>query len=108
MLAAPGQEIHMKTTVIIAATTIIIAASIAACSFERPSLWELKCAACHDGKTVLNGKVVPDKEELKGRYRDIESFASSCQKAPRCMNILKHDEELFREIGREIGIPYAR
>ena len=98
----------MKTAILTASATVILAASMAACSYERPSLWELKCAACHDGKTVLNEKVMPGKEELRARYRDIDAFSSSCQKAPACMNILKHDEELFIDVGREIGIPYAR
>jgi hypothetical protein len=98
----------MKTAAIITFSAFVIAASMSACSYERPSLWEMKCAACHDGQTVLNEKVVPGKQELRERYGDIEEFSDSCLKAPKCMNILKHDEELFIEVGREIGIPYAR
>ena len=32
---------------------------------QYTSLWEKHCEACHDGKTVLNGKVVADKATLK-------------------------------------------
>jgi len=98
----------MKSAEGVAAFAIAIAFSLAGCQYERPSMWELKCAACHDGKTVLNERVVPGKDELRTMYRDIDEFSNSCQKAPKCMNILKHDEELFIEVGREIGIPYAR
>lgn len=97
----------MKKILLHAAIVFLVAVSFSACRYERPSLWEMKCAACHDGQTVINEKVMPGKEELKSRSRDIDEFVSSCLKAPRCMNILNHDEELFIEVGREIGIPYA-
>lgn len=87
---------------------ILIAAALMGCKYERPSLWEMKCAACHDGKNVLNDKVMPGKQDFRDRFRDIGEFSDSCLKAPKCMNILQHDEELFVEVGREIGIPYAR
>ncbi len=75
----------------------------------RVSLWERMCEACHDGKTVLNGKVVIDKEQIKEKYHTLEELvkAVSCE-APPCMNILKHDEKLVREVGEEIGIPASR
>ena len=78
---------------------------LAACKFEPPSMWELKCAACHDGQTVLNDRVVPGREALRGKYPDMDAFTSACDGSPRCMNILKHDEKLFIDVGREIGIP---
>ncbi len=74
------------------------------CEYERPSMWEMKCAACHDGRTVLNGKVVVGQEEMKSRYGDMETFVNVCKDSPECMSILKHDKDLFREIGQEIGI----
>ncbi len=72
---------------------------------NRISLWERMCEACHDGSTVLNGKVVIDKEQIKAKYRTIDQLvnAVTCQ-GPPCMNILKHDEKLVRKVGKEIGI----
>lgn len=68
-------------------------------------LWERMCEACHDGKTVLNGSVVIDKEQIRTKYRTLDELvdAVTC-KAPPCMNILKHDEKLVRKVGKEIGI----
>jgi hypothetical protein len=76
---------------------------------SRVSLWERMCEACHDGKTVLNGKVVIDKEQMKEKYRSLNELvtAVTCE-APSCMNILKHDKKLVREVGEEIGIPASR
>ena len=74
------------------------------CEYERPSMWEMKCAACHDGKTVINGKVVMDKSRMKERFQDLEVFVNICDSSPSCMDILKHDKKLFRDVGREIGI----
>jgi hypothetical protein len=72
---------------------------------SRVSLWERMCEACHDGSTVLNGKVVIDKEQMKTKYRTLDELvnAVTCE-APPCMNILKHDEKLVRKVGEEIGI----
>ena len=73
---------------------------------EKVSLWERMCEACHDGKTVLNGKVVIDRQRMKEKYRTIGDLVKgvSCEGAP-CMNILKHDRNLVKEVGKEIGIP---
>lgn len=71
---------------------------------QRISLWEIKCEACHDGKTMLNGKVVIDKEQMKARYKTLDEFASACENSPQCMNILKHEKGLLREVGEEIGL----
>lgn len=73
---------------------------------ESISLWERHCASCHDGKTVLNGKVVPSREKLKEKYRTLDEFSNACSGSASgtCMNILKHDRKLFIEVGREIGI----
>ncbi len=72
---------------------------------QRIGLWERMCEACHDGKTVLNGNVVIDKEQIRAKYRTLDELvdAVTC-KAPPCMNILKHDEKLVRKVGKEIGI----
>jgi hypothetical protein len=69
------------------------------------SLWERHCAACHDGKTVLNNKVVTDKEQIKAKYATIEDLtkAVTCD-GPPCMNILKHDETLIKKVGKELGL----
>ncbi|MCL5024183.1 MAG: hypothetical protein M1497_12620 [Nitrospirae bacterium] len=69
------------------------------------SMWERMCGACHDGTTVLNGKVVVDKEQIKAKYKTLDDLvkAVSCEGAP-CMNILKHDEKLVRQVGKELGI----
>jgi hypothetical protein len=76
---------------------------------ERHSLWERMCEACHDGETVLNGKVVMDKTQMKAKYHTLDELvnAVTCQ-APPCMNILKHDEKLVRKVGKEIGIREAQ
>ena len=68
-------------------------------------MWERMCAACHDGQTVLNGKVVISKEQMKEKYRTIDELvkAVTCE-GPPCMNILKHDEKLVRRVGKEIGM----
>lgn len=68
------------------------------------SQWERKCEACHDGKTKLEGKVVIGKEELKSKYRSLDAFMNACDGSPSCMNILKHNKELLRAVGKEIGI----
>jgi len=72
---------------------------------ERVSLWERMCAACHDGKTVLNGKVVIDKGQMKAKYKTMDELVSAACSGPSCMNILKHDEALIKKVGREIGMP---
>ncbi len=68
------------------------------------SLWERHCGACHDGKTVLNGKIVASKDQIKEKYRTLEEFTNACSNSPVCMNIVKHEENLLTEVGKEIGI----
>jgi hypothetical protein len=74
-------------------------------STSNISLWDRMCASCHDGQTVLNGKVVIDKEQIKAKYKTTDELvqAVTCQ-GPPCMNILKHDEKLVRQVGKEIGL----
>ncbi len=71
----------------------------------RISLWERMCESCHDGQTVLNGKVVISREQIKAKYKTLDDLvnAVSCE-GPPCMNILKHDEKLVRKVGRELGL----
>ncbi len=73
------------------------------------TLWDRMCAACHDGKTILNGKVVISKEEIKRKYRSIDELvdAVTCS-SPPCMNILKHDEKWVARVGKEIGLRKVR
>ncbi len=74
---------------------------------QSVSLWERHCVACHDGRTVLNGKVVPDKEQIKEKYKNLEDFSNACVNSPVCMNIVKHEERLLLEVGTEIGLKPA-
>lgn len=53
---------------------------------------------------MLNGKVVPDKEQMKAKYKTLDEFAKACAGAPVCMNIVKHEEKLLRGAGTEIGL----
>ncbi len=76
---------------------------------QRISMWDRMCEACHDGTTVLNGQVVIDKAQMKARYHTIDELVKAvlCEGHP-CMNILKHDEQLVRKVGKEIGIKEAQ
>ncbi len=90
---------------------IIIFLIFASCAKNQTeSLWERHCAACHDGKTVLNERVVMSKEELISKFKDkaLTDFMDACVGSSSCMNILKHQEKLLRDVGKEMGIGYAR
>jgi hypothetical protein len=78
-------------------------------STSNIGLWDRMCAACHDGTTVLNGKVVIDKDQIKAKYKTTNELvkAVTCEGAP-CMNILKHDEKLVRQVGKELGLRDVR
>jgi hypothetical protein len=77
----------------------------AGCNKPRQvSLWERHCASCHDGRTVLNGKVLAGREQMKATYATLGDFTKACAGAAQCMNIIKHEENLFAEVGAEIGI----
>ena len=71
---------------------------------DHITLWDRHCGACHDGQTILNGKVVMDKEQMKVKYKTYEEFADACSHSPSCMNIMKHEKKLFADVGKEIGI----
>jgi hypothetical protein len=93
----------------IAAVLFVLLLFALGCS--RPhgmSLWERHCAACHDGKTVLDGKVVPSREQIKEKYKTLDEFAGACSNLPSCMNIVKHEKGLLLEVGSEIGLKPAR
>ncbi len=100
-----GDEVMIKKVMSI--IIILLFPLLAGLSYRstRISLWDRMCEACHDGSTVLNGKVVIDKEQMKAKYSSIDELvqAVTCE-APPCMNILKHDEKLVRKVGKEIGI----
>jgi hypothetical protein len=78
-------------------------------SASNIGLWDRMCAACHDGKTMLNGQVVIDKDHMKAKYKTTDELvkAVTCEGAP-CMNILKHDEKLVRQVGKELGLSDVR
>jgi hypothetical protein len=91
-------------------TALLFALSLSALSCSKSqslSLWDRHCAACHDGKTVLDGKVVPDKEQIKEKYKTLDEFTGACSNSPSCMNIVKHEKGLLLEVGSEIGLKPA-
>jgi len=73
-------------------------------AYALTGAWERHCVACHDGQTILNGKVVIDREQMKAKYSSLQEFVNACGGSPSCMNILKHDEKLLREAGKNIGL----
>lgn len=100
-----------RTTVVAVVLSIILPLSfLPALSCDKTqsvSLWERHCEACHDGKTVLNGKVLIDKEHIREKYRTLDEFTGACVNSPVCMNIVKHEEALLTKVGTEIGIKPA-
>ena len=74
------------------------------CKTQHISLWDRHCAACHDGKTVLNGNLAISMEQMKSKYKTLDEFSNACAGTASCMNILKHDKKLFIEVGKGIGI----
>jgi len=73
-------------------------------AYALTGAWERHCEACHDGQTILNGKVVIDREQMKAKYSSLQEFVNACGGSPSCMNILKHDEKFLREAGKNIGL----
>lgn len=79
--------------------------STAGCTKPQPmSSWERHCVACHDGETLLNGKVLMNREGMKATYKNLEEFVNACEGSGACMNILKHQKQLLTEVGKELGI----
>jgi hypothetical protein len=93
-----------KATGIIVILFFLFCLTLSCNEAQHISLWERHCEACHDGKTILNGKVVIDKQQMKAKYKTLDEFANACAGGPTCMNIVKHEEKLLREVGTEIGI----
>ncbi len=93
----------MTTVVVRLSLVLALMALLSGCD-KNVSLWERHCAACHDGKTVLNGKVVATKEQIIDKYKTLEEFANACSNSPVCMNIVKHEEKLLFAVGTELGI----
>jgi hypothetical protein len=71
---------------------------------QTMSSWDRHCVACHDGETVLNGKVLMHREGMKAKYKNLEEFVNACEGSGACMNILKHQKKLLTEVGKELGI----
>jgi len=71
---------------------------------QTMSSWERHCVACHDGETILNGKVLMNREGMKAKYKNLEEFVNACEGSGACMNILKHQKRLLTEVGKELGI----
>jgi hypothetical protein len=104
-LCCKGDKVMIKKAVTVIIILLFPLLSGLSYKSSRISLWERMCEACHDGSTVLNGKVVIDKEQIKAKYQTLDELvnAVTCE-GPPCMNILKHDEKLVRKVGKEIGI----
>ena len=79
--------------------------STVGCTKPQPlSSWERHCVACHDGETLLNGKVLMNRDGIKAKYKNLEEFVNACEGSGACMNILKHQKKLLTEVGKELGI----
>ena len=96
---------RVKTLSVIVAMLFSILFTTVGCTKPQPlSSWERHCVACHDGETLLNGKVLMNKEGMKAKYKNLEEFMNACQGSGACMNILKHQKKLLTEVGKELGI----
>ena len=87
--------------------TVVILCSFLFTGCTKPqtmSAWERHCVACHDGETILNGKVLMNKEGMKATFKDLGEFVNACEGSGACMNILKHQKKLLSEVGKELGI----
>jgi hypothetical protein len=73
-------------------------------AYALTGAWERHCEACHDGQTILNGRVVIDKEQMKAKYSTLQEFVNACGASPSCMNIVKHGKKLLMEAGKDIGL----
>ncbi len=89
---------------LIAVMFFLIGAALGCNKTQSVGLWERHCEACHDGKTVLNGRIVASREQIKEKYKTLDEFANACTNSPVCMNIVKHEEKLLIKVGTEIGI----
>ena len=68
-------------------------------ALARTQLWVKMCASCHDGNTAIS------KDAIREKYQTVYIFTEAVlKKGGRCMNILKNDENLIREVAQEIGL----
>ena len=68
-------------------------------ALARTKLWSKMCASCHDGNTAIS------KDAIREKYQTVDVFTEAVlRKGGRCMNILKNDESLIREVAQEIGL----
>lgn len=74
------------------------------CQPERISLWKRHCESCHNGKTTYKERPVLNKKRLIAKYETIEQLLKACEISPSCMNILKHNKKLLRQVAKEIGL----
>lgn len=94
---------HIKYLIMTGLFTAV-AVLMVGCQPERISLWKRHCESCHDGKTTFRSRTVMSKEQLVAKYETIEQLLKACEISPSCMNILKHNKKLLRQVGKEIGL----
>jgi hypothetical protein len=65
----------------------------------RTQFWPKMCASCHDGKTAIS------KEAMREKYQTVSAFSEAVlNKGDRCMNILKNDKKMIKNVAKEIGL----
>jgi hypothetical protein len=94
---------HIKYPRITGIFTVTVLVMVG-CQPEQISLWKRHCDSCHKGKTSFKDRTVMNKEHLTAKYETIEQLLEACETSPSCMNILKHNKKLLREVGKEIGL----
>jgi hypothetical protein len=104
VISGKGRDNTMRVIIFLLFVLVVISGCQ---KTEQISLWDRHCGACHDGKTILNGQVVMDKDQMKMKYQTLDRFADACSLSPSCMNIMKHEKKLFTDVGREIGLKEA-
>lgn len=95
----------MKRCICSAICSFVLLGGVSA--YALTAAWERHCQACHDGQTILNGRVVIDGEQMRAKYTTLQEFVNACGGSPSCMNIVKHDKDLLREVGKELGLKDA-
>jgi hypothetical protein len=97
------RKVIMKSRGIVTAALIICFIVVvlvgASHAVSRTGLWPKMCASCHDGKTAVS------KEAIRDKYRTVDAFTEAVlNKGGRCMNILKNDKKMIRQVAEEIGL----
>ena len=65
----------------------------------RTQFWPKMCASCHDGNTAIS------KEAMREKYQTVNAFSEAVRhKGGRCMNILKNDKKMIKQVAQEIGL----